>query len=91
VNSVDRFGRSPLYDAIINRNKPIAFELKNAGANILANHQELTTKLLRAAKDGDLEFIKLFYFAGLKNLHDYFNMDHRNIAHIVILFVFYSI
>ena len=91
VNSVDRFGRSALYDAVLNRNKPITFELRNAGANIIANHEEITTKILRAAKIGDLEFIKLLYFAGLKNLHDYFNTDLRNIAHIVYFYIDYII
>ena len=89
MNAVDRFGRSPGYDAVLNKNKLITYELRNAGAKVIANTSELTTKILRAGKDGDLEFIKLLYFAGVKNLHEYVNIDSRSLAHIVLLISLY--
>ena len=73
----------------MNKNKKICYELKNHGARVIANHQELTTRILRSTKDGDIEFIKLLYFAGVKNLHEYVNTDNRSIAHIVTLLFIY--
>lgn len=89
VNAVDRFGRSPAYDAVLNKNKLITYELRNAGARVIANTNELTSKILRAGKEGDLQFIKLLYFAGVKNLHEYVNIDNRSLAHIVLTFHFH--
>ena len=34
INAVDRFGRTPIYEAILKRNKDICMELKKAGGKI---------------------------------------------------------
>ncbi len=81
---MDRFGRSPGYEAVVNKNKKICYELRNNGARVIANPEELTNRILRSTKDGDLEFIKLLYFTGIKNLHEYINSDNRNLGHIVL-------
>ena len=57
--------------------------LSQKQAKVLGNREELANRILKATKEGDLEFIKMLFFAGLKNLGDYKNIEGRNIGHIV--------
>ncbi|EGR32836.1 hypothetical protein IMG5_069500 [Ichthyophthirius multifiliis] len=82
VNVVDDFGISPLYQAILTRNKKIIFMLQKHGANLIANYEDINNILFQSALQGDLEIIKILYHTGLKNLNQYKNIDQRNIGHI---------
>ena len=39
-------GRSPLYEAILNKHLNIVKELKNAGGKLIANYDDITNLLL---------------------------------------------
>ncbi|EAR86550.2 L-asparaginase (macronuclear) [Tetrahymena thermophila SB210] len=82
VNFVDYFGRSPLYEAILTKNKKIVYMLIQNGGQIIAEKDEITNLLLDSAMTGDLDTIKLIYHSGLKNFNDYTNIDQRNIGHV---------
>jgi hypothetical protein len=38
MNSIDLFGRSPLFEAVVRKNKKIIYELKKKGAKVIANN-----------------------------------------------------
>lgn len=82
VNIVDYFGRSPLLEAILKKNKSIALMLVTAGAQVLGDKEEITTLLLESGSKGDIDTLKMLYHSGLKNLNDFTNIDERNIGHI---------
>lgn len=52
---------------------------------MIGSKSDLTISLVKSAKIGDLEFLKMIYHAGLSNLEDFVTYDNRNIAHIVLL------
>lgn len=39
---------------------------------------------MQAAADNDFLLLQMFYYAGLKNLNEYHNIDRRNIGHIAV-------
>lgn len=41
--------------------------------------------LLTAGLKGDLEFLELTYYGGVKNLNDYTNVDSRNVGHMAVI------
>lgn len=82
VDQVDMFGKTPLLEAILTRDKDLVLLLKTNGATSFGDPTFVTQLLLDAAKEGDLCLIKLFYHAGLKNLNLFVNELKRNIGHI---------
>ena len=38
------------------------------------------------AAKGDLDSLKLFFYAGIKDLNKYVNVDKRSVAHVVSQF-----
>ena len=46
MNAVDRFGRSPAYDAVLNKNKLVTYELES----IYANSQQTLVILIKKLK-----------------------------------------
>ena len=96
VNAEDKEGKTPLFEAIKRRNKPIVKELVAAGAIIKGPKEEITSLLLKflffientlifvksAAAHNDLDLIKLIFHAGLNNLNEFTNVDHRNTGHV---------
>jgi ankyrin repeat protein len=54
VNYVDKFGRTPLYEAALRRHKDIVMELRRTGGLIKAPYDEITNLLLRCGKENDV-------------------------------------
>ena len=86
MNSVDVFGRSPMFEAAENGHKEVVWELKRAGGIVKAPYEELSEVILNCAKENDVETLDLFCEAGVKNLNEYVTCDRRNIGHIAVFF-----
>jgi len=78
VNVLDRWGRTPLQDAVSGHHRNLSTLLRSLGATMPLSFG--TSHLLSAASRGDVETISLLIKnAGLdKNVHDF---DHRGALH----------
>lgn len=84
INKVDKYGKSALYEAIVSRKFEAAKVLVLANAHVLAVHDDLSDYLFRIVAKGDLESLRFFYYAGVKDLGSFLNVDKRSIAHIAV-------
>lgn len=80
VNNVDRWGGSPLADAVRHGHRQAAVELRKHGAELMYDEMKASGDLCEFARLGDLENIKLLYDCGIA-MHsaDY---DGRTVVHL---------
>ena len=64
VNVIDRFGRTPLAEAILNGKDEAIELLREAGAELKLAQEDLAGKLCQAASEGDCALIKRYLAAG---------------------------
>ena len=80
---MDKYGKSALYEAIVSRQFEAAKVLVQSHARVLADNNDLSDYLFRIVAKGDLESLRFFYYAGVKDLGGFLNVDKRSLAHIV--------
>jgi ankyrin repeat protein len=64
ISEVDRFGRTPLYEACINRHEPCVKLLRSANAKLML--PDPGGEMCRVAFAGDVVLMKIFILAGAK-------------------------
>ena len=84
VNPVDKNGNSPLWEAIMCRNREIIELLRSHNGIIKANKEDIVDKLLEYAANDDYGGLHLMIMGGLEKLEEYGNFDDRNIGHIAM-------
>ncbi|EAR97237.1 L-asparaginase, type I protein (macronuclear) [Tetrahymena thermophila SB210] len=86
INTVDKFGRTALFEAVINRHHDVIVELQRAGGIIQAPKQEITSILMEAIRTGDQELFDLFHLGGLQDWNTFQTVDGRNLGHVAATF-----
>jgi len=84
IDAIDKNGKSALYEAIVCKRWEAAKVLVHAHAKVLAEHNDLSDYLFRTVVKGDLETLRFFYHAGVKDLGGFLNVDKRSLAHIAV-------
>jgi lysophospholipase len=82
LDSVDRFGNSPLWEAVKNKNEDICRLVREKGGKIAANAEEIIDMIFNFATENKHEDLRFFHANGLENLEEYLNYDKRTIAHV---------
>lgn len=82
VDCLDRFGNSPLWEAIKNKNEEICKMVREKGGKVASNGEEIMDLLFNCAKENLYEDIKFFHENGVEKLEEYANYDNRTIGHV---------
>jgi hypothetical protein len=64
VNVIDRFGRTPIAEAVLNNKKEVLDLLRSKGAELQLSAQDCAGVLCEAANEGDNHLIQLYLDAG---------------------------
>jgi lysophospholipase len=84
VNPVDKNGKSPLWEAVIGKNKEIIEVVRGHNGVVKAHKEDIVDKLLEYGANNDFEGLKLMILGGVEKLEEYGNFDDRNIGHIAM-------
>jgi ankyrin repeat protein len=80
INATDRWGHTPLRDALANHHMELALSLHRQEARLLMSDVELASALCEMAKAGELEMLKCYLLCGADaSVADY---DGRTALHI---------
>lgn len=86
VNPIDKNGKSPLWEAVIKKNKEIIQLMigQKEKAVIKAKKEDIVEKLLEYGAKNDVDGLNIMILGGLEKLEEYGNFDGRNIGHIAM-------
>ncbi|GMH33513.1 hypothetical protein BSKO_01347 [Bryopsis sp. KO-2023] len=78
INVVDRYGGTPISDAVVGRHAEVASFLRQQGATLQLN--DPASEICQAVSDGDLDYVKMLVDNGIDaNVADY---DSRSPLHL---------
>ncbi|KAJ3108160.1 hypothetical protein HDU97_002072 [Phlyctochytrium planicorne] len=85
VHVRDRYGHSPLYDAVRSRHEDVAFVLREAGAHFAEEESnDVAAIMAAAASDGDLNLVRMLVDCGFDmNYPD--ALDGRTAVHLAVV------